>query len=217
MITSKHQYFFLCFLCSFAIAAPGQRRVDLSDRPLASHKNVVSFQASSRSLEIFRQIAESQQVVVGVSGTLVGSDRTLINISLSNGTIGDLLNTVVSKDPRYKWRDMPDGTIEVTVGGNPLDMLSTVVHNVDLERLPQSQLASKLANFQEIKTWLQSHSCNMGQIFLGRPPTEVWTIRPRASEESLREILNDIAVQTHTYFWTAIRFSENPCEINLHP
>ncbi len=185
----------------------------------ASSAVVENFDATdTRALEMFRQLAEREHAIIGVSGTLVGSDHTLISVSLSHTTIKEVLNTITAMDPRYSWRDMPHGTIEVSIGQHPLDeLLNITVHNWNLGRTLRYEVTNKLADLGEIKNWLRSQSCTMSEFFVASPPTEVWDIKAHAADESLRSVLNEIARQTGTYFWSAIKYSENPCAISLRP
>lgn len=197
---------------SFSGSAKPKEQGRLSATPIEQ------FQATdTRALEMFRQLAEKAHVVLGVSGTLVGSDHTLISVNLSHSTVGEVLNAITANDSRYSWRDMPDGTIEVAIEQHPLDLLQIVVHHWSVDHPVRYELTDKLGNLEEIKVWLQEHSCELAEFFIGAPPAQVLDIKASGKDATLRGILNEIAEQTGTYFWSAIQYSENPCAINLRP
>ena len=185
---------------------------------LASSTRVEAFEATAtRAMEAFRKLAQNEHIVIGVSGTLVGSDHTLISVKLSHTTVEQILNAITSSDPRYTWRDTPDGAIEITIDQHAAPLLAVVVHGWTLRHALRYEITTKLANFDEINNWLRSHSCTMSEITAGAPSTEGFDIHTSASDEPLRNILNDIARQTGIYFWSAIKYSENRCTINLMP
>ncbi len=186
--------------------------------PATASLVVPSFEArDSRALEVFRKLAEQQHIVIAVSGTLVGSDHTLISVNLSNTTIGNVMDTITSADSRYTWREESDGTIMVVIGQHPLDLLNISVRTWTLSYPVRYELSSKIAEIPEVHKWLIGRSCDMSEFFAGAPPSQVLDIVLTVSNEDLQSILSKIAMETRTYFWSAIRYSESPCAINLRP
>lgn len=205
----------------------------LSVCPLTSMQSAVQEPASSAAIqrfeagsslasEIFRKLAEQEHIVIGVSGTLVGSDHTLISVNMAHTNVKDVLDRITAKDPRYTWRDLPDRTIEISIGQHPLELLKIPVHNWTLDHPPRYDVTQKIAAIPEIKKWLQQHSCNLGEVIvIISPSSNTRGLRLdftlNVSGQPLRSILNQIAARTKTYFWSAIKFSEKPCYINLLP
>ena len=199
------------FMISFAAASSCIGRVawaatmDENARP--SLAVVDTFDVNSaRALEAFGKIAREYHVVIGVSGTILGSDDKLISLKLSHTTVSSVLDAIVTSDPRYSWQEKQDGSVSVNVG-----------HLLTATDVKRADLANELRGVFEVDRWLENHSCELSEILLNSSSKGEWNMDISASDDTIQHILNRIVKEKGTYAWTLIKFSEAPCSINLSP
>lgn len=172
---------------------------------------------NERTLNILAALAEKYKVVIGVYGTLLGSDSSKINVAVTEGTLADVLNSVTAQDPRFEWKQADDGGIHITTRESPLPVFEIRVASFDAEGLGRAEAVPQLTRIPEVASWLNTHRCLMDEIVAGRPPSD-WAHFPvHVKDEPLSFLLDQIAAKSRTYFWSAIRYSVEPCTINLKP
>jgi hypothetical protein len=71
----------------------------------ASSVEVQEFVQTDRTINILHAVANRYHVVIGVSGTIVGSDKQAINVSIKKGKLGDVFDTIQSQDLRFVWNE----------------------------------------------------------------------------------------------------------------
>ena len=195
----------------------------LGARPSGNLQSATSFTLidfdleAHRTLEVFQALAERTHIGIGVSGELIGSGSKLISIVADQLTFTQVLDQICSKDPRYKWHETPDGNVGVTVGKKPLDLIEIVIGHIKVTRIKSTDVVTTISQLPEVKAWTDTSKCNVGQVFMGGSFPSLWELNIDLSSETLSKLLNEVAVQSKTYFWSAIKFSEDPCAINLQP
>src|SRR4051812_5416016 len=94
------------------------RSVASASTPVSS----VSFE-SMRVMEIAKRLAQTYHVVIGVSGLCVGPNNRLVSVTVSRGSIKDVLDAAVTADPKFTWHENRDGTNLMAVNGASLGVL----------------------------------------------------------------------------------------------
>ena len=165
--------------------------------------------------EAIRKLAEDQHIVVGISGTLIGSDNKLIDIKLSKTNIKGVLDAIVAADSRFSWSITSSGSIRVGIGLG-LDLISIRCRSWRLSKLPSTMLASRLQATAPIEKWLRANACSLNEITIfGVPDTK--TISLNMLDQTVADLLDSISLESKSYLWSVLKFSENPCAINLVP
>src|SRR5260370_10588905 len=135
----------------------------------------------TRTMEIFKAIAQKYKVVIGVSGVLVGPDSETPNISVARGTIKDVLDAIQTQDPRFEWHENSEGHVAVRIKGSTPPLVEVMVRTFDLEDPARLEVAALINGIPEVSGWLKDHSCEMAELFMGRPPTYKWQITMHAN------------------------------------
>ena len=121
------------------------------------------------------------------------------------------------QDPRFEWHENSEGNVAVRIKGSPLPLVEVMVRTFDLEDPARLEVAALINGIPEVNGWLKDHSCEMAELFMGRPPTYKWQITMHANNKPLWAILDGIASKSNTFFWSAVQWSNQPCVINLRP
>jgi hypothetical protein len=174
----------------------------------------------TRAIEIAKALAEKYNVVIGVSGVLIGSDARLVSVSIHGGTMKDVLDAIVKADPRFTWRQEDDGGIALLTRGASLSVLDVMVKAFDAEHPPRFGLSTQIISLPEVTDWLQKNSCQMAEIIRisgGPGRTDVWPVKLHLKDIRLEALLNIIALESKTYFWSALEYNDHPCAINIRP
>src|SRR6185437_124626 len=62
----------------------------------------------SRAIECLKLLAERYKVVIGVTGSWNGLENSPIDISISNGTLRDALDSISQQDKHFSWAQASD-------------------------------------------------------------------------------------------------------------
>jgi hypothetical protein len=185
-------------------------------RTAASSAAIDSFSVTHvLARDAIQKLALDHHIVIGVSGTLVGSDDKLIDINLTGTTLKGVLDAIVAADPKYRWTTTSTGSLSVNVGAS-LGFISIRLHEFRIIDLSPSMVASHLEKLPKIAEWLRSNSCSFNEIRTERSGKEQ-TITMIATDQSVAQILDSIAVETGSYSWLVLKFLDDPCEINVVP
>jgi hypothetical protein len=183
----------------------------------ASRVPLQNLTMDDRTMNILAALAEKYHVVIRVSGTLVGSDSGRISISVKRGTLADILNAIVSQDQRFEWHQADDGSLQISTRESPPAVLGVLIPSFDAERLGRMEAVPLLTQVPAIREWLGVHHCSMDEMIVGHPPKDWDQFSIHVSDRSLAAVLDEIAARSRTYFWMAMQYSREPCEINLRP
>lgn len=185
-------------------------------RPVASIQ-IANFSANDRTMNILVALAIKYQVVIGVQGVLVGDDSQRIEVELHNTTVKDVLDAIVSRDSRFSWHEVRDGIVQVELREPRLALMDLTVGSFIVEHPNRQEIVGLLNEIPEVRSWLGSHRCTMDEIWAGPPPRNWDSFAVRVENMPLSAVFDEIALNSHTYFWSAIQFSRDPCSINVRP
>jgi hypothetical protein len=184
----------------------------------ASNLVIDGFDAQNeRTIEVIRRLAEQSHTVIGVSGEIVGSDSKKISISVKQTSLKAVLDEICAQDPRFNWKDREDHNLEVIVNRRPVALVDVVVRQVSISAQTRIAIAGIVRELPEVKHWAQDADCRIGTILAMGPSSDVWTVEIDANNKPVWKILNDIAFQSKTCFWSVIKLSATPCVINVFP
>jgi len=136
----------------------------------ASTVPVRNLTMNDRTMNILAALAEKYRAVIGVYGTLLGSDKGVISISVEHGTLADVLNAIAAQDRRFEWHQADDGSIHVSTREAPLPVIDVLIPSFDAERLGRTEAVPQLTQVPEITSWLNLHHCSMDEMMAGHPP-----------------------------------------------
>ncbi len=169
------------------------------------------------TVEVLRSLAKQAHIAMGVSGLMIGPEKTRISIDVEQETFKDILNQICAEDPRFSWHETRDGNISVVVGKQLPALLKVTVKTVNIGRISSTELVTIISRLPEVQEWSFRSKCQIGQVVVMGPIPEAWNFKLNETDQRLEKILNDAAVASKRYSWSAIKFSENPCVINLSP
>jgi hypothetical protein len=204
----------ITLILAFAIV-PGNATAQLS--PRASLIPIKNVDFNDRALNILVALADRYKVVVGVYGTLIGSDSGTIRISIREGTLRDVLDALVNQDGRFEWSQSDDGSIHVRTKEAPLSLTAVKVSSLDIENPKRMEAVQLLSRIPEVSSWLQQHGCSMDEMLAGPLPQDWGQFSVRVTDKPLSGVLDEMAARSSTYFWSLIRYNDQPCSINLRP
>jgi hypothetical protein len=168
--------------------------------------------------EAIRKLALEYHVVIGISGTLVGSDDKTINLSLFNTTLKGALDAIVAADPRYRWTATQDSSISVTIGAPELELIHVRLDEFTISNQSKLTIASQLKNSPKIAAWLQVHSCTLNEITtMSNVTKEDSKLSLKVADQTVSQILDQISKETGSYSWLVLKFLNEPCAINVVP
>jgi hypothetical protein len=170
-----------------------------------------------RTMDVLVALAAKYRVVIGVQGILIGDDSQVVSISLSSGTLKDVLDSIVSQDPRFEWQQGADGSIHFSIRNAALPLAAITVPSFDVENPRRMETVELLSRIPEVRTWLQQHDCSMSEMIAGHLPNDWGHFSVHVRDGSLSSVLDKIAAGSNTYFWSAIQYSTKPCAINVSP
>lgn len=204
-------------LTVFAIAtmlgnAPAQ---SVRGRPSLVH--VENLQFKDRALNILVALAERYKVVIGVSGALVGADRQVVNISVADGNLKEVLDSIAKQDPRFEWNENVDNSIYVRVKNAPLSLSQARVSSVNIENPGRLEFVHQLSQVPEVASWLQQNDCLMDELISGPAPRSWGQFSVQLNNVPVSDVLDEIASKSQTYFWSIIKYHDEPCYINVRP
>lgn len=203
------------FIAALPILSLGSAQ---SDEGPASALSVESFGAHEElAAAILTRLAQQTHIAIGVSGENVGPDSRLISVTSGRTSLKNLLDEICLQDPRYSWKDTADGSISITIGPRRLDLVDITVERAKLTEIRSTEAISWMLQMPEVQRWEKRNKCSVAQGVAMGPKVETWNVNVDLSEEPLWRVLDELAVQSKTYFWSAVKFSNDPCEVNLIP
>lgn len=204
---------FMVILAFAVFSASGSGQVGSSAAAVPVHKLVLR----GRTMDVLDSLAQKYKVVIGLYGTLVGPDRTVIEISLEDGTLQDVLNQIVARDSRFDWRQDANGGIHVTTRGAPLPLADVTIASFDVNNPARMQAIALLAQVPEVRSWLERNRCRIDEMIAGYLPKNWGQFSVHIKAEPLWAVFDEMAAKSELYFWSAVRYSLQPCAINAIP
>jgi hypothetical protein len=175
----------------------------------------------SRPIDALVTLAQKYHVVIGIYGaspetSIENRTESLrIHVSLKDGRLSEVLDSIVRADPRLKWRKSESGAIHL-VARNDLPLLDVVVHSFDTEALRRMDVSSTVPKIPEVASWLKDHGCIIVETFSSPPPPKEWgKLAVHVKDMPLSAVLDDIAARTGTYFWSMVESNIGRCTIDL--
>jgi hypothetical protein len=180
-----------------------------------------------RTVDALVSLARKYHVVIGMYGTLIGTEDQNIDISVQEGTLADVFDAIVKADSKLEWKQgakgasklewqqASNGAIHFVTPDIPLGLLAVVVHSYDADNPGRLLTPDLLAQIPEVSRWLRSHGCRMGELVLGRGPKEWGRFAVHAKDTPFSAVLDEIAAKSGTYFWSVIQHRTEPCLIQI--
>lgn len=123
-----------------------------------------------------------------------------VKIELSEPTIADILNAVVSSAPGYRWREA-EGAYEVSTVGEGCPLLDTRIEEFQVSGVTQAEAVDQLMNLPEVQAGMSALNVRY-EVRNSRPArqgAEKFSLSVRGA--SLRQALHQIAGSSGGRFW----------------
>jgi len=172
---------------------------------------------SDRTTNILKALAQKYHVVIGASGILTGADNEIVRISIAKGSLKDVFQQLVEKDPRFEWHQTQDGSIDFRLRGKPLPLVDVNIGVFDIDNPQRSDFPNFLVQATEIKAWQSDHHCLIQELIIGRIPANWGHFSLHIRNQPFGTAMNQIASKSGSYFWSAIQYESDPCSINVTP
>lgn len=166
---------------------------------------------------ILQELTEKHHVVIGVYGIIAGVDEPTVDISVKNGTLSDVFDAITKADSRFEWEQTSNGAVHFVTRGAPSTLMDVMVHSFDDKNPRVLDFTGHLLQVPEIRSWLQDHKCSMSHriVIAGQPPQEWRKFSVHAADLPLSSMLDQVAAQSRTYYWSAIQDGTKPCELDI--
>ncbi len=166
----------------------------------------------------FQTLAAQTHTVMGVSGTWIGADDRLITVNERNAPLGKVLDDICHADPRFSWTQAGDGSIQIRLGSERPGLLDVFVDSFDGKPIKSEEIASAVVLMPEVKSWSMHNKCSVMKVIVdGGKKTSEPPVSIIGNGQPLWKVLDQIAQKADSYFWYMIKFSDEPCAINLTP
>jgi hypothetical protein len=167
---------------------------------------------------VLAKLAEKYHIVIGVSGKVIrdrGHER-LVNISLKDGTLGQVFDAVVWNDPSYKWKTTSSGSVHFVFADYRLTVLDVRVRAFDGKK-PSRFDPFVLYQIPEVSAWGRKNNCflNHMEIVVGSSPPEWPPFEVHVKDVPFRAVLDEVARKSGEYFWSLFQLSDKPCDIDI--
>ena len=182
-------------------------------------------QAVKRSIEINRlrfsdalaQIAKSFNTVVGLEETPQPQNEKLLTLSLNQDSISDALNRFIKADPRYEWHLETDGAIRVRSVQPPPPLGDLILINFSLVNRYRREISKLLDEQSEFQNWLKERGCERVEYTTGHDwDSDTKRISFSSTGTTLRENLDQVALETGTYFWSITKLPDRAgCRVSI--
>ena len=137
-------------------------------------------------------------VTVGVE--LDTPPSQLVNVSLLDATLPDVMNAIVQSSKKYQWREA-DGFVDFwpLAGSNPL--LETRISNFSVKDLSPSQAFDQLFNLPEVQANMKAMNLKQRAPDVSPKKMSSASFSVNVQGVSLREALNKIAQESDIGIW----------------
>ncbi len=176
---------------------------------------------NKRTYEIFIELAQRIHIPIGISGENLGPNyNQQISIDSNGKSLRQVLDEICSKDRRFSWTQLSDGSISVWIGPHQLSLVNIRVKSLHVDDVSETNLVTLVLQLPEVRRWERATGCGIGHqlIIVGNPPPEVtWKANLQISNKPLWKVLNDLSVSSGSYSWSAVKYAGTPCFINFNP
>jgi hypothetical protein len=164
--------------------------------------------------EILETLSDSYKIPIGISlaDTKKSPDRQ-IDVNLPEMVLKSVLDFLVMQDPRYKWK--VEGNVVNFFPIKDFDPLVMSLLDTNLSRvsfssqLRLSDIRYEIFDLSEINAKLIQANVAPLMFEMGIPSTDKIGASLKFSNLSLRELLNQIALNTSRRFWRLTRWGDD--------
>jgi len=176
-------------------------------------------QGGQNTLATFQNLATQTHTVMGVSGTWIGSDDKMITINEQNAPLSAVLDDICHADPRFSWAQAIDGSIQIHLGKERLGLLDVAVNSLDGRAISPEKIIAAVVMMPEVRLWSSRNKCRVGKVIVGGgiKKTSESPISILGNGQPLWKVLDQIAEKADSYLWSMVKYSNEPCAINLNP
>lgn len=204
---------FVSFLvCCACLAASDTKRniIDVKVEHFSSH--------DKSTAEVLNDLALQIHVPIGISGFVVFNpeDRNRkTSIDADAKPLREILQEICSKDPAYSWRLFGDHSIDVRLRPRALSLIGISIAKLQINGATSAEALVGLLSLPQVQKWRDRTGCQAGHqvIINGQPPPDSnWRANVKVHDVPLWKILNELSIDSETYFWSAVG-SSNPCYV----
>jgi len=201
----------LSMVCVIAIVAANLTGQVSNTSP--SSIPVQYFAEKSYTLEVVSRLAADYHVVIGAYGIIPAGDNRTIDISIKNGTLGDVLDAITKADPHFEWHDSRNGAIHFVSRGARFSLVDVIVPSFDVDNPQSEDVLNLLQSIPAVRSWYRKRKCPIDYSIMGTGGELIlWrNFSVHARDVPVSSILDEIAAKSHTYYWSFIQYGPEPC------
>jgi len=217
----------ICLVASVAVLETG---LIPPYRALGNPSNISKASVAACRIEQFGvtnalwDIVYQAHVAIGVEAVVDYKTEPTINIDFPGGTLGQLLDRLISQTPQYRWIE-DDGIIHVLWHGAHLPIANVVMFYPGVQDKTRLEIWEDLAARPELKAWLEANHCSRQEILGGgglfTPGDKSRTRDVRISIDggsiTLAQLLDQVAIKSGKNYWSIVQSpASKPCQVSIN-
>jgi len=179
---------------------------------------VHEFAARSSTPDVIYMLAVKYHVVIGVYGTLLGSDYKTIEISIKNGPLKDALNAITKADPKFEWHEGSNGAVHFVSRSATPSLMDIRVQSFDIDNSQSwDDILDRLQSVPAVHSWFLKRKCPMDDSIMNTGgPRKLWgQFSVHARDLPVSSILDEIAAKSRSYYWSFVQIGTEPCAMEM--
>jgi len=153
-----------------------------------------------------QRLATECDLTIGYEALPASQGLAEINVDIQDGTLRDILNALITNDPRYTWT-----TSEQTINVYPVieedPLMQLVIPRFRIERADSYEALNVLFNLPEIRGELERVKTKRRDFFDGNS-AQLRSFSIDMKQVTVRQTLNAIAHSSNSGFWTFSKYGK---------
>jgi hypothetical protein len=184
----------------------------------SEQKPVVKVRIDNDLGNALRELAGTYEVVIGFEEIAAPGGPANVKIKLDGAPFQEALAKVLAADPRYASRQGQNGAVHVFRRGVEFNLPDLTLSSVVATSFTRHQVEDLLFDSPEVRGWASTRGCTRIDpvITAGYAPSDVANVTLDLRGQSLREALDQAALEAHTYFWRVVETnSHGKCHVSI--
>jgi hypothetical protein len=134
--------------------------------------------------------------------------KSVININLSDATLGDILNAVVRSAPEYRWSNQ-EGSVAVSPKEAACPLLNSGVHDFRFDGTGWAQASRALTNLPALRARIASMGLSLNDTVEAAASKDASSYSLNVDGVTVRRALDEMARQSGSKFWVFRRHGQD--------